>query len=247
MANFLRIIQHLLPRTKTWSLVKDRPLRQLFDGIGDGLLTPAKGNVDGVWSELDPETTESLTDWENQFGIWEAGEEADRRAAIAAEWSDRGGQSPRHLQDIIQAHGFDIYIHGWRASNGSVRDPRDYAALPFIGQYQCGRASVVCRARTDFNVPRCNRFLVRSPGYIVNECLDFRPPPPIPTDSYYWRYFIYWGGETFGTSAEIPAARLLELKRLLIKHCPGHLWIVLMQEPAAGFRVFSDEFDLEFS
>lgn len=235
MVDFLRTFQHLLPRTRTWSLVVDRNLRRLFAGIADGLLTPVKAGIDSVWNKLDPSSTDELNEWENQLGIWETtGTDAARQEAIAAAWAERGGPSPRHLQDLLQAHDFDVYYHGWRESDGSVRDPRDYTTIPLVGRTQCraaGATQSCCGPKNLTSTPKCDGDLVNDPGYIVNELLDRKPPPLIPDDEDAWRCIVYVCGETFGSAAVVEPARLFELKRLILKHFPGHLWIVLIQEP----------------
>jgi hypothetical protein len=254
MTDFLRTFQHLLPRTLTWSLVADRSLRRLFAGIADGLLAPAKSIVVSVWTQLDPDTTTELEEWENQFGLWEIGSTTEqRRAAIDAAWSAQGGQSPRFLQDTLQAHGFEVYYHGWRAGDDSVRNPHDYTSVPLIGSAQCrewvadpDNEQFICGESLDVETPECDGFLVNEPGYIVNESLDYKSPYPIPDSEASWRNFIYWGGEIFGTNAVVEPTRLLELKRLLLKHCPGHLWIVLLQEPPEQVQVFDSTFDSTF-
>jgi hypothetical protein len=247
MTNFLAIFQHLLPRTKTWSLVVDRMLRRLFSGIDIGLATPAKSAVDSVWTTLDPDTTDELAEWENQFGLWETGTDAARRAAYEAAWDASTGQSPRYLQDRLQAAGFDVYYHGWRESDGSVRDPRTYAVAPLIGAIQCYAPAtdpdcVVCGAADDLGTPVCDGFVVNELNYLVNEALDGRAPPWIPDSEYRWRYFCYVGGATFGTEAEVALERRVELKRLILKYFPAHLWIVLLVTEPTYTQVFSTEF-----
>ncbi len=252
MIDFLGVIQHLLPRTRTWSLVVDTTLRRFFAGIADGLLTPARAAADSVWAALDPETTSELAEWENQFDIWETdASDANRRIAIEAAWNSATGQSPRYLQDRMQAAGFDIYYHGWRNPGGSVRDPHDYCTASLYGTAQCLSEAYVddvlyCGPEDDLTTLCCDSFIVNETNYLVNEGLNGLPNPALPTDETRWRYFIYWGGETFGTTATVPAARLVELKRMLLKYCPAHLWIVMLIEVPSYPVVFSSEFSSEF-
>jgi len=248
MTDFLRVIQHLLPRTRTWSLVVERPLRQLFAGVADGLLAPARAVIDSVWATLDPDTTSELAEWENQFGLWETGTTAARRAAYEAAWDASTGQSPRYLQDRLQAAGFGVYYHGWREGDGSVRDPRDYADAALIGAVQCYAPAtadpecVVCGAADELGTPVCDGSVVNDVNYLVNEPLDGRAPPGIPDSEYRWRYFCYVGGETFGTEAEVALDRRVELKRLILKYFPAHLWVVLLLSEPPYTQVFDDEF-----
>lgn len=231
-----RVIKHLLPRTKTWSLPFGSTIRQFFQGLADGLVEPARAFIDGVWEQMFPDTTDELVEWEQELGCLGSGTEAQRRLALAAEWQATGGQSPRYLQDVIQAAGFEVYYHGWwDPVEEEVRDPHDYTETAHSGTAQChGTVDSIqdqCADVDTDNPPRCDFFLANEIHYIVNESLDRMAPPPLPDDSARYRYFIYWCGQTFGTNAVVPDDRMLELKRLLLKMCPAHLWLVLLTEP----------------
>jgi uncharacterized protein YmfQ (DUF2313 family) len=245
MSVFFRIFQHLLPRSRAWSLVTDKTLRRFFEGLAAGAAAPARAAVDSVWLELLPETTTELIEWEQQFGLWGSGTEAQRRAALSAAWSATGGQSPRYLQDTVQAAGFDLYIHGWRAPDDSVRNPHNHTTHPLLGTVQCDDDTAAQSQCGDAEA-QCDRFLVGDPGYLVNELLNYEAPPPIPADPLTWRHFVYWGGETFDTPAVVPDSRLLELKRLLLKLCPAHLWIVLQTTSGTANDTFDYTFDATF-
>ena len=53
-------------------------------------------------------------------------------------------------------------------------------------------------------------------------------PPPIPSDTTKWPFFITWCGVNYGDFVNIPAARRGELEALLKKLCPAHLWQVVL-------------------
>lgn len=112
--DFLRLYQHLLPDGRAWRTTVDKRLRQFFAGLAD---TPAdvKESADSVWLDLLPDTTDKLNEWERQFGLpGSVVDEADRRTRLAATWRSLvGGQSPRYIQDTLQASGFDVYVHEW--------------------------------------------------------------------------------------------------------------------------------------
>ena len=110
---FLRVFGHLLPRTRLWSLALDGFMRRLFEGL-TGLPSDARDFIDALWLKLLPPDTDELPAWDEQFGLPESGlSDADRKTRLAAAWSALGGQSPRYLQDVMQANGFDVYIHEW--------------------------------------------------------------------------------------------------------------------------------------
>lgn len=236
---FFRIYQHLLPRAVAWSLTKtDKTLRKCFEGL-TGLPEAARTYVDLVHEDIFPETTRELEAWEAQFGLVPEGTESERRADLDAAWKARGGQSPRYLQDVVQAAGFPLYVHEWwvppNVAPRVVRDPHAHTNQPLIGTIQCGEPLALCGEPNAM----CNRWLVNEPYYIVNLNLTPEAPPPIPDDPATWPYMIYWGGATFGTRVAIPLSRRAALERLLLKITPAHAWNVLLVDwVGAGESVF---------
>ena len=84
--------------------------------------------IDSIWDDISPSTTRQLTEWENQFGLPNTvTDEQERRDRLDARWKALGGQSPRYIQDTLQAAGFDVYIHEWwelpRTEPPVVRNP----------------------------------------------------------------------------------------------------------------------------
>lgn len=110
---FLNIFKHLLPQAKAWNLTINKRLREFIDGLsqtGDSIAT----FFDSLWLELFPATTGELTAWEKQFGLRDTGlTTQERRDRLDAAWQALGGQSPRYIQDTLQANGFDVYVHEW--------------------------------------------------------------------------------------------------------------------------------------
>lgn len=208
-----------------------------------GFLVEARAAIDLVWADLFPRTTRELAEWERHFGIQAAPTTAARRQALAAEWAATGGQSPGYLQDLLQTAGFDVWVHEWWSSatpsyQDNLRDPRDYTTDPLVGTAQCTSDAFPddqpqCTAPFDedgvpFAQHLCNRFLVNDPGYFVNENLTPNAPPPIPSDPSRWPFFVYVCGEVFPDPAVVPADRIAELKRLILKTIPKQDWVVLL-------------------
>ena len=111
---FFRIFQHLLPNARAWRIVIDKLLRKFFEGLASGVGDVFKIFFDKIWLDIDPATTREITAWETQFGLpTTLTDEQDRRDRLSAIWKATGGQSPRYLQDTLQAAGFDVYIHEW--------------------------------------------------------------------------------------------------------------------------------------
>lgn len=222
---FFRMLQHLLPSAIAWRTFAGKRLTQLIEGLS-GAQRDAVAFVDDVYDDLDPQRTRELAKWERQKGLAGTGTEAERRLALEAAWAATGGQSPSYLQGVMQAAGFDVYVHEWWSSGPGpyvARDPRDYTELALIGgTVQCGEPLARCGEPS----AQCNRFLANDVGYLVNKNLTNVAPPPIPNDPLLWRYFLYWGGPTFPERAPITAARRAEFEALLLKICPAEQWLV---------------------
>ncbi len=156
--DFLRLYQHLLPDGRAWRTTVDKRLRQFFAGLADA---PAdiKDSADSVWLDLLPDSTDKLNEWELQFGLpGNVTDEAARRARLAATWRSLfGGQSPRYIQDTLQAAGFDVYVHEWwepstpptpgTPGNPTARNPllwlrRSQVQTKF--QVTCGNPAATC-------------------------------------------------------------------------------------------------------
>lgn len=227
--SFLRTFQQLLPDAAAWRLTAQKRLRSLFEGLAGGPQA-ARVFIDYVSDDLYPETTRELAAWESQFALRGNGSDTDRRNALAAAWQATGGQSPRYLQDTLQAAGFDVFIHEWWSSGPPyvARDPNSYTTQPLIGTVQCGEALAQCGEESAL----CNDFLANEPGYIVNLTLQPKAPPPVPSSTLTWPYFVYVGGETFGTTATIPEGRRAEFEEKLLELFPAQLWIVTLVEYA---------------
>jgi hypothetical protein len=115
MSRFFRQFQHLVPFSEAWRTTLEKQLRQFFEGLAEGTQKPTVEFVDDAYLQVFPATTDQLDEWETQFfgqprdGLLEA----DRRTLLDARWKAQGGQSPRYIQDILQAAGFDLYVHEW--------------------------------------------------------------------------------------------------------------------------------------
>lgn len=209
-----------------WDGDSSRQLEDFFFGLSRSF-ADARGFVDLVYLDLFPETTRELAEWEFQFGLTAAPTEAERRAAIDAAWKAQGGQDPRYLQDIVQAAGFDVYIHEWWSSGPGPyvpRDPRLYTEVATFGSVQCGEPAAVCGEPS----AQCNGILANDVGYLVNTNFTPTAPPPVPDDSAFWPYFLYWGGAVFPAKASVPAERRQEFERLILKLCPVQQWLVTL-------------------
>lgn len=110
---FFNIIRHLLPNARAWRLTINKKLRQFFTGLS-GVGDDARSFIDNVWLDIFPDTTRELGTWDTQFGLLDTQlTEQQRRDRLTATWQAIGGQSPRYIQDTLQANGFNVFVHEW--------------------------------------------------------------------------------------------------------------------------------------
>ena len=135
------IFKRLLPLGRAWAVIAEKRLRQFFDGLAAGASDPVVKEFDDHFDDINPQLTTKLALWEDQFSLPNTGlTEQERRDRLQAAWAAVGGQSPRYIQDTLQAAGFNVYVHEWwfpsaeYPAGGSIdrlpapvaRDPFDY-------------------------------------------------------------------------------------------------------------------------
>lgn len=241
MSVFFRQFRHLLPSGRAWSLTIEKTLRRFFEGLAAGAPSDARDFVDEVHAELDPDTTTELALWESQHGItYPSSDEAERRATLAAAWSATGGQSTYYLQSLLQSAGFPVYVHEWWSSGPPyvARNPNDYLDNPTWGTATCGNPASTCGSGATAN----REITSGSLEYLVNKDLTNRAPPPLPTDSAKFPFFVYVGEETFPDRALIPSARRAEFEHIILRYFPAHLWVGLLVDFYEGERVLVDDY-----
>lgn len=113
MINFLDVVRGVLPKGRAWRIVVDKLLKGFFETMAfvvEGL----KASYDTVWLQIFPFETESIDEWEEEFGlVSNLTNKLQRRQRLDAVWKDLGGQSPRYIQDTLQGFGFDVFVHEW--------------------------------------------------------------------------------------------------------------------------------------
>jgi len=241
--------QHLLPRALAWRTTVATNLRRYVEGLA-AFAADVREFIDLVYLDLFPPTTRELSTWETQFAIAGTGDDASRRLRLAAAWAAQGGQSPDYIQSILHAAGFtEVYIYEWwGVSTGPAwipLDPRNYTTQPVVGFYQCeGSSPWECfdPAPGEPLAAHCDDTLANEPGYIVNLDLTRRAPPAVPDDPARWPYFLYFAGEVFPDLAPVDAARVDELKELILRIAPAQQWIVLMIDPIEAIEAAGEGF-----
>jgi hypothetical protein len=177
---FLRVYQHLLPRARALSLVAEKALRRLFEGL-TGLPAAIQEFVDLILLDVFPDTTRELAEWETQFGVVNpATAEADRRAAITAAWNRGGGLGPDALQDVLQEAGFPLFVHDsfYFTPAKAIRNPNLYLAdsdttIVYVAECgealaECGETTAICGdTSTPTGILLVNKILVRALDYLA--------------------------------------------------------------------------------
>lgn len=269
--DFLRLYQHLLPDGRAWRTTVSKRLRQFFAGLADAP-SDVKDSADSVWLDLLPDTTDKLTEWEEEFGLpGNVVAEAARRQRLAATWRALvGGQSPRYIQDTLQASGFDVYVHEWwepstpptpgTPGNPTPRNPLQWLRREFTGVtllVECGEPSAACgepfaeagNGLAPRGYPLVNKIFETVPDFLTlcgeplaacgeteascGNFLEYRETVKeyiVPNDPTKWPYFLYVGGETFGTLAQVDPKRRDEFEALCLKICPAQKWLGILVE-----------------
>jgi len=131
-ADYLHILQQLLPEGTAWPRDPAATLTRLLNAMADSLGRAHNRAVD-LLAESDPRVaTEMLTDWERVLGLPDDCTAAltlllqERRDAAHAKLTSRGGQSRQFFIDLAAALGFTVTItefRPFRVGISTVGDP----------------------------------------------------------------------------------------------------------------------------
>lgn len=254
---FLRVFKHLLPRARAWRLTADKNLRKFFEGLS-GLPSDAKDFYGAVFFDIDPTSTRELAAWESQFGLPNTAlTTQQRRDRLAAAWQATGGQSPRYIQDILRAAGFNVYVHEWWEPGSNPPVARNPLLVlndgsTFARYDSCDGAD----GMQDGDALAQDGGVLDPTGYaLVNKtCVpqtlgdgdsEMQDSGALAQDgsgitSYAekvyvvqsiaatYPFYLYIGGETFPEHATIPANRKNEFETLCLKICPAQQWLGIL-------------------
>lgn len=124
------IIPHLLPKGRAWNVTVSKYLRRFVVGL-TGIQTDLKAFFDLLWTDILPDSTTKLDEWEEQFGLPANGmSDDDRRDRLDGRWKALGGQSPYYIQNTLRDAGFDVYVYDWWEPGSE----------PAIGSHACATA-----------------------------------------------------------------------------------------------------------
>lgn len=116
---FTAQLQALLPTGPAWPRSADATLTALIRAMADGLAR-CDARATMLLDELDPRVTfEMLTDWEAEAGLPDpcAGQPEtlqERRAAVTAKITSRGGQTPAYFVELAASLGYPVTIEEHR-------------------------------------------------------------------------------------------------------------------------------------
>lgn len=232
----------LLPRGRAWHTTLDKPLRKYMDALGDAF-SDIRDHLGRAYTDLLPEQTRRLEEWEEQFGLT-AGTLTDqeRRRRIEAAWLTSDGQGLDVLQDALQSRGFEVFLHNWWVpgtepapgvtGNPTIRDPAVLLANTQARRARVDAGEALAMAGEPLALAG-NSLVSGTPplGYILANVIQSdsgRVEYNIPTDPAEFPHVIYVGGQTFGDYVNIPRSRQAELETLCRKILPGHKWVGML-------------------
>lgn len=232
--------KHLLPRSRAWSMVKDRPLTQFLQGLTLSL-DAYRAKLDTVWLDVFPQDTTQLVSWEKQWAL-RPGQltEQERRDRLAAVWQERGAQGPEYIEDALQAQGFAVFVHEWWDLTAwgvpAPKDPRDHL-LPvhggtdtdgFLISNLINVLAVIdpIGAGEDWAQAGEDRAVA---GYFAGY-LNERETAVYVGGVEKHPFYLYIGGQTFPDTVTIPVSRRVEFERAVRAICPAQQWLVLRVE-----------------
>ena len=244
-----------LPQSRAFSLIITKTMRLFYQGLSYPQYY--RDLFDTTYKQLDPQVTDNLARWEDQFYLPSSGlTEQQRRDRLEATWKMTGGQSPGYLQSILRGYGFDVYVHDWWQPADQVVEVRmgsDNALMGGDNAFMNGQSSAY-PFPWDPNVllvnpyyPLVNRTSVTSytplnmgseSAFMNNEIAfmgslvktesgDFYPIPADPTK---WRGFVYVAGETMPNQATVPLERKAEFEELILSIFPADKWVGVIVE-----------------
>jgi len=150
-ADYLHQLQQLLPVGAAWPRDMEATLTRLLTAYADSLARAHNRTLDMI-DEADPRiATERLVDWETTAGLPDAcGASSttlqERRAALLAKLTGRGGQSRQFFVDLAKTLGFDVTITEFRPFRTGVSacgDPLCSEVWKFVWRVNAPATTVV--------------------------------------------------------------------------------------------------------
>ncbi|AUR89535.1 hypothetical protein NVP1124O_34 [Vibrio phage 1.124.O._10N.286.49.B1] len=244
-----------LPQSRAFSLIITKTMRLFYQGLSYPQYY--RDLFDTTYKQLDPQATDSLVRWEEQFYLPSSGlTEQQRRDRLEATWKMTGGQSPGYLQSILRGYGFDVYVHDWWMLDEQILDLTMGGDDAFMG----GENAFMGAQIVEYPVPWNPNDILVDPYYpLVNRTSVTQYAPlsmggddafmngedsfmgslrktesgdfyPIPADPVRWRGFVYVAGETMPNQATVPLERKAEFEELILSIFPADKWVGVIVE-----------------
>lgn len=149
-ADYLHILQQLLPPGAAWPREAEATLTKLLEALAQGLAL-VHNRAEALIEEADPRTTaEMLTDWERVAGLPDpcsglAETVQERRAAVVAKLTSRGGQSIAFLEALAAAYGFTVTVSEFRPFRAGINragDPLNGEWWPYVFQINAPETTI---------------------------------------------------------------------------------------------------------
>lgn len=170
--DYLFIQQGLLPEGAAWPRDPDATLTQMLDAFSAEYARIHNRAVDLIALEADAKRmSETLPEWEEMLGpdaCLAAATIDERRAAVVARLTARGGQSRQFFVDVAAALGFEVTISEYRRHTCEMtcEDPICEEPWNFVWQVNAPETTIVeSTCESTCETP------LRSWGNTILECL----------------------------------------------------------------------------
>lgn len=219
-----RSFRTMLPTGRAWNIDLSVVFKQVIDAIMSSA-ADVKDYFLRVFSDVFPDTTQSLELWEEQFLIDKSNlTEQQRRDVLDARWSEQGGQSPTYLEEQLAKIGIiakvyenfnrdnpNTFLIGGDAEilvNGKIiKETKNFVNT-------CGNPSVTCGSGA--TAGEYDSFIVEEKLYSVSV---------LP--SKYIFYFIIADPASVFTPLDVPANLEKSFKLTVLRIKPLHTRAVL--------------------
>lgn len=251
-----RAVDAVWPEGSAWTQKRGGGMEGLLLGVSDAL-EDVRAKLATLAYIRDPELTEQLDELEIDFGISPDPTLTDavRRSRLSARINSVQPAGPRgRMERELQAAGFDLFVY----SNDPAVDPRQFATLyetvaggvdAFAGEPGAVAgffsAGLLVNGRFVRTTPIFRTVAGNSDAFAgepgaVAEIVDSRELTfeyDVPADPADWPLIFFVGGPaTFGGSgelvsielADVPASRMAELERTILRLKPMHAWAIMV-------------------
>lgn len=213
---------------------KDGLIKALSESM-DRAVNDSNLTLDSVLPDNDNFTADDATRWEERLGMITNTSTtlSDRKLAIIVKLNHPGDiparQSGNYLQDVLQAAGFNVYVHENLQEQTITQVLSNNQNITQLGQkrlgtfrlsnvytYYNGLFSVLRLGQTRLGTSRLNEYYYTQ---VIANKIDYRMDTPFNVGTNLKRTFFI-GGSTLGEFANIDINRREEFRQLILKTKP---------------------------